>query len=1202
MKGTEVSQACAETASVAARTKKHVMTTPSCIACHSGQLLLSLFVLFAIVFAPVIASGQNASTVGQGIINRFAGQQPISSAGGAYCPSVVSNDNMLATDACIDSFVSAIAIDSQGNVYIADTNSQDISVIYSGSGVPKVLPQVRTDITPTPGFIYIIAGNTQQPCFPNLDPTCGDSTNPGSALQATFNTPTGLTVDKSDDIYIADSGDSAIRRIDASNGSISTVVGDTTHTYVGFSADGPLLTGTVAGTYLYGPNAINFDADGNLYISDANNWIIRKIDAQFKNIVTVAGTLPTPWSDAASDPNGATSTGTECSAPFCGDGGSATTATLYYPVAVFVDSNKDIFIVDQETVRKVDPSGNINTVAGTMGFAPDGVTWPNNCTMPATPPALSCNDGGPATSALLNIPSYVFADSTGNLLIADAGDNALRVVYGSGDKSGEINAVVGQSYPGAPQNGYGGDGGIAANAQLLTPVAFAFDQSDNLYIVDQGNGLIRKVSPPSQLKLQTITFNAPTGITYGQAPIDLDQYATVDSQLTLTYTIVSGPGKISGSNLMLTGAGTVVVTASQNGDGVTWAPANPVTISIPVAPATLTVTATNVTLDVGAAIPATLPYTFSGFAPGDSQSSLVTGAPTLAVVNAQGVTLPAGTVPAAGNYGITITKGTLSAGSNYTLNLVGGILLVTENKPQTITISTFTPPTTYGAPNSSFTFTVSASSSLPVQVTFTGPVKTQQTATGYAVTVVGVGEVTISASQAGNTTYGPATATQSFTVNPAVLVITANNTQTSYGVNPTYTYTATGFVAGDTSAVLSGSPSYSPATTTTLAPGQYPITLAQGTLFAQNYNIHPAAGGTLTITKASQTITFPPFGFTVVYASGQSYTLQATASSGLPVEFTATGGVAIGPDGVSFVAIAAGPASITAVQAGNADYNPASVTNTFTVNQAPVTVVAQDASRPFGADNPQFTYQFQPQAPPANQYSGLPSITTTATAQSPTGTYPLVIAAGTLTSANYVFQFQNGTLTVTQPASYTLTVNPTAVTVPVGQSRQVTITLTPINNYIGSVTIGCEGLPAGATCTASPAALTTVPNYQGEAQAITGTLTISVGQMVATAYPTESRNSRIAVAGLLYLPGLMLGVCLAFQRKRLRNNSFALLLFWVLALVIGATGLTACGGGGSGASKIAAGTTQITVTGSGTQSPGTGNVNQSVGLTVTIEQ
>jgi hypothetical protein len=165
----------------------------------------------------------------------------------------------------------------------------------------------------------------------------------------------------------------------------------------------------------------------------------------------------------------------------------------------------------------------------------------------------------------------------------------------------------------------------------------------------------------------------------------------------------------------------------------------------------------------------------------------------------------------------------------------------------------------------------------------------------------------------------------------------------------------------------------------------------------------------------------------------------------------------------------------------------------------------------------------------------------------------------------------------------------------------VTITLTPINNYIGSVTIGCEGLPAGVTCTASPAALTTVANYLGQAMPITGTLTISAGQMVATAYPAESRNGRIAAAGLLYLPGLALGACLAFQRRRLRNNPLTLCLLVVLVLVISATSISACGGGGSGTSKIATGTTQITVTGSGTQSPGTGNVTQSVGLTVTID-
>jgi hypothetical protein len=139
---------------------------------------------------------------------------------------------------------------------------------------------------------------------------------------------------------------------------------------------------------------------------------------------------------------------------------------------------------------------------------------------------------------------------------------------------------------------------------------------------------------------------------------------------------------------------------------------------------------------------------------------------------------------------------------------------------------------------------------------------------------------------------------------------------------------------------------------------------------------------------------------------------------------------------------------------------------------------------------------------------------------------------------------------------------------------------------------------------ASPAALTTVANYQGQAQAITGTLTISAGQTVAALnYSEKLRNSRIAAAGLFYLPALLLGVLLAVRRKRLRSSKLTLCLLMMLALIATVSGTTACGGGSSpGSSNIPTGTTQITVTGSGTGSPGSGDVAQSVGLTLTIER
>jgi hypothetical protein len=852
-------------------------------------------------------------------------------------------------------------------------------------------------------------------------------------------------------------------------------------------------------------------------------------------------------------------------------------------------------IADCSAIRKVNsPSaqsspGVINTVAGVL--TANGI-FPAFCDTTVTP---TCNDGQPATSAYLAYPVFVYQDPDGNILIADNVANSLRVV----DTSGTINAVVGQT----GMVGYAGDSG-AANAALLSgPTSFAFDSNGDLFVADAGNGLIRKVAAPAALQPQTITFNPPADVTYGDAPIDLDHFASASSGLAISYSVVSGPGQITGFTLKVIGAGTIAVKASQDGDGTTWAPATPVTKDIPVAQAALTVTASNVTLQEGSAIPATLAYAFSGFVPPDTQASVVTGAPTLSVVDSRGVTLPAGTVPAAGTYTIKIAKNTFSVGLNYALNLANGTLLVTAGQSQTVTISHFTPPAGYGDPNSSFTFTATASSGLPVDVSFTGPVRTQKTTSGWSVTVMGAGQVVITATQSGNTSYAPATATSSFIVNPAVLTVAASNAQIAYGSSlPAFTYTPSGFVGADNSSVLSGAPAYSTTATATSAPGTYPINLSQGTLFAQNYTFR-FVSGTLTVTQASQQVNNLAAPASVTFGGG-IFPLYATASSGLPVQYSATGAVAINNDGASFSPTGVGPSSITAMQSGNADYAPASATITFTVGKGVVEIHAIDASRPYGADNPQFNYDFGPGnlAPAANLLSGVPAFSTPATPDSPTGTYPIIPSVGTLASPVYDFNFQNGTLTITPPSTYTLTVSPTSVTIPRGQSRQVTITLTPINNYVGSVTIACGSLPAGVTCTASPSQLTPPVNSStGNAQAISGTLTISAGQAVASSIPESTPSGKILPAGFLQLPAVITGLLLVLRRKQMKRSSTLFNVFALLAFGVGTASLIACGGGGSQSSSIATGTTQIQVTGTGTQSAGTGNVDNSVGLTVTIQ-
>jgi uncharacterized protein (TIGR03437 family) len=154
---------------------------------------------------------------------------------------------------------------------------------------------------------------------------------------------------------------------------------------------------------------------------------------------------------------------------YSGDGGPATQAALNVPVEVYVDQHGNLFIADQynNRIRKVTPGGTISTVAGTgvAGFS---------------------GDGGPAVKAELNTPTGIFGDSSGNLYIGDPGNQRIRKV----DASGIITTLAGNG-----SKGYGGDGGPAAEATLYNASRVALDPSGNVYIADQSNHRIRKVTP-----------------------------------------------------------------------------------------------------------------------------------------------------------------------------------------------------------------------------------------------------------------------------------------------------------------------------------------------------------------------------------------------------------------------------------------------------------------------------------------------------------------------------------------------------------------------------------------------------------------------------------------------------------------------------------------------------------------------------------
>ncbi len=259
------------------------------------------------------------------------------------------------------------------------------------------------------------------------------------AIAATLNEPFGITVDESGNIFIADNLNHRIRKVTPA-GTITTVAGNGV---AGFAGDG---TADTPNTQLNFPRDV-VAAGGNIYIADFYNHRIRKVTGD-GTITTVAG-------------NGV--------AGFAGDGTADTPNTqLYNPEAVAVAANGDLYIADSTNhrVRKVTGDGTISTVAG------DGA-------------ATFFGDGGTATLASLNTPTGVAVDASGNLYIADYGNYRIRKV----SPAGIITTVAGTGVA-----TYSGDGGQATNAGIRNPRRVSVDVDNNLYITNESDHVVRKVT------------------------------------------------------------------------------------------------------------------------------------------------------------------------------------------------------------------------------------------------------------------------------------------------------------------------------------------------------------------------------------------------------------------------------------------------------------------------------------------------------------------------------------------------------------------------------------------------------------------------------------------------------------------------------------------------------------------------------------
>jgi len=410
-----------------------------------------------------------------------------------------------------------IAVDGGGNLYFSDPGSKRVRKVTAATGV----------ITTVAGNGTCTINSANSECF------SGDN---GPATSAPLNYPQGLAIDGAGNLYITDTTDIVIRKVSAATGIITTVTGNngasdvcgpTNSTCLGDG--GPAASATIGGAY-----GLAVDGAGNLYIADTGKFRIRKITAATGIITTVAGT-------------GAQS--------YSGDNGPATSATMSTPYGLAVDGSGNLYIADQgnNVIRKVTAAtGIITTVAGTGAQGYSG-------------------DNGPATSAELYYPYDVKVDAAGNLYIADASNERIRMVSAA---TGIITTVAGNGYTTLYlgyylMGGYSGDNGLATSAELNGPTGIALDGGGNLYVVDSQNNRIREVTASSTgSTAQTITFPPPTSpVTYSASPVTLT--ATASSGLTVVYTIdasSTATGSISGSTLTITSPGSLVIDANQPGN------------------------------------------------------------------------------------------------------------------------------------------------------------------------------------------------------------------------------------------------------------------------------------------------------------------------------------------------------------------------------------------------------------------------------------------------------------------------------------------------------------------------------------------------------------------------------------------------------------------------------------------------------------
>jgi sugar lactone lactonase YvrE len=481
----------------------------SCAGITSGSCTVN------VVFSPKFPGIRSGAVVLLDASNNPLGTEYLSGTGqgglGVMIPGAIStiagqtgkwtqiNDGSPATQA--DLYLpSGLAIDGNGDLFIADSNHNRIR---------EVLAVAKGSLNP--GTIITVAGDGN----PGYDSAATVAT------ATSLNLPGGVAVDGAGNLYIADTNNNVIRRVNLITGSIATVAGTG---LPGYTNDGAAATSAK----LNAPAGVTVDAAGNLYIADTGNNAIRKVDAVSGNISTVVG-------DGSGQPG------------YSGDGALATAAKLNAPYQVAFDAAGNMYIPDSanNVIRRVDVSQHISTYAGngTEGYS---------------------GDGAAAASAELYSPHGIACDPAGNVYIADARNYVIRKVAAV---TGTISTVAGnnnQNYfadgkgvnygNGLWGGNYSGDG-IATIAGIYAPYAVLVDPAGNLVVAEYFDNLVREVSANTA----TLFFSPAFWLNQTSAPEAQTIENDGNAALTLTAITPDANASYDAGKTTCTTTGTVAI-------------------------------------------------------------------------------------------------------------------------------------------------------------------------------------------------------------------------------------------------------------------------------------------------------------------------------------------------------------------------------------------------------------------------------------------------------------------------------------------------------------------------------------------------------------------------------------------------------------------------------------------------------------------